>query len=226
MKIAKHHPVLLAAIASLATTGTPATAQQTALTESQAAVIIKQLEALQLTLNGSKESNNSKALAAFAQAATSSKLALGLYLSCVKEQSFVKQEKRESEFRDWKKRSEDFHKSLEFQLVLRMQLLYLIATIEASEADEIKDALPAVETFVTFYLQIDKLLQYPEDLKRGTGRLRDFASSGILGSAFAEHYKLDATVTPAAGWPMDPTDINELFDGVLLPLYRDEKTTP
>lgn len=215
-------PALVPAPVGAQETSPPAPGNGRRLSDAQVAGLLEQLATLREQLETGKGGNNAKALELFRQAAASDKAALDLYLACVKADQFDKEERRESEFRDWKNGNDSFHESKEHLAVLRLQLHYLVATIEVARAEKLADAIPAVEDYLDFLFAVEKATLYPKDLDgRNVGRLRQVADQPILSTAFARRYKLDLTLTPPEGWPEGPGNVAQLFDGILMPYYRE-----
>lgn len=215
----------LAALAlAVACPATGANAQEAGasqLSEEQVTRLLQELSSIRDKIVSGKENINQKALSAFKQAAVSDRGPYDFHLECVNAVDFEKTNRRESEFREWKSSNDDFLKSPEHVAVLRCQLLYLIAMLEADQAKSLEEALPALNEFLAYAAQTELLLANPEKLKGGSaGRLRGVAASGVLATPFAKRFQLDITLKAPEGWPDNPREIDTLYENVVLPYYR------
>lgn len=157
-------------------------------TDKAQADLLKALEALQTQLGSAKSKQTGTALAAFQAAATGDDKAYSLFMDCKKKVDFEDKGKTGSEFEKWRRLDEA--KALhdpEFTSVLKLQLQWLILSIQAGNATT-DTAFGTVVAQVPAFL--DSLFANYKRMNRFRGEL----NRDVIDSVFGRFYKLDITL--------------------------------
>jgi len=186
---------------------------QSELSEIDRELLLEKLKAIQETSNKTVQGRHSVALSAFKVAVNSDSAALDLYLKCSEKVEFVDQAKKAQEFREWKRRRKDTHADPGFKRALRHQLAWLLTTIEAAGSPKAREnmsdrALKAINDIFVDGEVID--------------RHRSVLTKSVLDSNFAKAYNLDKL--PISDWPTKPLVISEMYEKIILPPHRNEKS--
>jgi hypothetical protein len=151
------------------------------------------------------------AMTAYRDALSSDDATLELYLKCVEKVNFVEQQKKISEFLDWKHKDEVKAQLSDpaFRMALRYQLRWLVVTLQASsdkanpktlttEAQEIVDGI---------FRDADKLA--------GQEKLLEQA---VTATEFAKAY--DIGDLKKDKWPLSPVQLDEVYNTIVFPPLR------
>lgn len=179
------------------------------LTPDQIEKISAQLAAIRKILNETKSSRNQNAADVFLAASASNKAALTLYLKCYNEVNFVREGRKESEFRDWKDGQMDRFRNDAFTEGLRVQLRYLGLSCKAAEAEELS------EVFGNLMSYVDSLTQLQE-------MPGEILMQGINGSVFSQAYELNEQLAKNKSWEAVPYNIAGIYEKTILPHLREE----
>ncbi|MES2996228.1 MAG: hypothetical protein V4733_05390 [Verrucomicrobiota bacterium] len=182
------------------------------LTDADREALLEKLTVLQDTADEKVDARYRTALAAYRQAMGSGPTAIELYLKCVEKLNFTDQGKKESEFRDWKRKSE-WLKDPAFGAALCHQLRWLTIMIRASSE---KADIPQIRSEAK--AAMDAVFANAADL-RGQFKL---LSENAGGSVFARTYDLSLTPKDLAGSPLQ---IDQLFDRFFMPPLRNSEST-
>lgn len=200
---------------AIAVTMIPLGAPAQALRDADREALIQRLEKIREANDEKVDARYRVAVNAYRSAMSSDDAALDLYLKCVEKVQFQDDQKKASEFREWKKKEEDHLKKPEFKRALRYQLRWLVITLQVASA---KKDVPR-----------DKITQEVRDAVDSAvndlGNLGDevkIVRQGALGSVFAKAYEIGSV--KAEGLPSHPLDLNGLYTNMLLPAAR--KTGP
>ena len=120
------------------------------LTAEQTAIIMKQLEQLELVIGKNRTDVLGAALTKF-RTALAGKDVLSLYLECYKLENFDRRDLKATDFLAWKESNEDRLKDKDFVDALSLQLEYLVLTIQAQDITEQKD-MGAIVTALQAYI--------------------------------------------------------------------------
>lgn len=192
----------------------PLQADEKGLSEVDRQLLLERLEEIKNSSDATINGRLRVALAAFRNGRASDAAAHDLYLNCVEKIRFEDQLRKTSEFRDWKKRHKERGDTPAFRLALRHQLDWLTLTLEAAQAK-------ADTNFGSRAMAVvDSILQDAEKLKGQEKLLK----ANSLQTVFAQAYSVN-TVS-VAKWPTNPLNLDSLYDNVILPPLRDEKTLP
>lgn len=187
------------------------------LSAEQAAALAKTLREVEAQLHAAQGKTSTAAMAAFQAAMASDDKAYALFMECTKQVDFEEKGKTGSEFGDWKRR--DDVKALhdnEYCLVLRLQLHWLVLTIQANNA-KTESAYAAVVAQIPTYL--DNLHQAWKRMKTYRYEL----NKEVFSTVFARFYKLDRILQPRDRWNNNPMSIDSIYDQVVLPFFRVQK---
>lgn len=179
------------------------------LTEADREALIERLTKIQ---EGSEKLINERfnaAIVAYRGAMASDEAAIEFYLKCVEKLQFDDKNKKESDFREWKKKQDDQLKNPGFRRALRHQLRWLVLTLQVASSKEsvVKfspDAAKAVDDVFTDIASLD-------------GQ-RDLLRQGVLSTVFAQVYEVGAV--KANEWPLSPIELGNIYGKVILPPLR------
>jgi hypothetical protein len=145
------------AIAQTATP--PASPPAPALSDDQLANITKQLDAIETQINKGRGDLLGAALAKFRAAMAGQKEALTLYVDSYKLNHFDRKDLKQSEFQEWKDRNEARLKDEEFLVGLKLQLEFLMLSIQAQEVRDQKEMGPVVSALQAFLPKVVTAVQ-------------------------------------------------------------------
>jgi hypothetical protein len=143
-------PALLCAPMLVFAQTTPPPGGGPALTDKQLADIAKQLDQIETQITKGKGDILGTALTKFRAAMAGQKEALALYLDCYKLNHFDRKDLKLTDFQEWKDKNEQRLKDEDFLAGLRLQLEYLVLTIQAQEVKEQKEMGPVVSALQAF----------------------------------------------------------------------------
>lgn len=208
-------PAVLSPALVLGMISSPAVAQ--GLTPIQQKQVESMIEELDLALNGGAEKNNARALARCQAAAKSPKAAYDFFMEATRKLDFDEAGKRESDWREWRDRNEDRHKSSGHLAARQFQLRYLVLTLKLAAAKQQKTAIrEAIPDLLAYY---DLLADHFEKLEEHHRVL----SEPVLESVFARNLKLDVSLHRTDGWVYAPLPVSSVYEQVILPHYREAK---
>jgi hypothetical protein len=175
---------------------------------------VAEAEELTKKLEEMKFGYNAKIIKELREAGTSSDKAFALWLDCSKTVDFDQRGRTLTEYSEWKRRqTKDPNRERDGELQLQVQWL----TIVLMDANARTDAARA-EAVAAAVLFVDNVV---DRLRKSEGRMHGVAGQNVLGSVFAKHYKLDSSVRPREGGAYSPGDVDGIYDGMILPYYRD-----
>jgi hypothetical protein len=149
------------------------------------------------------------ALAAFRNAMSSDDQAIELYLNCYEKVNYDEQQKKTQEFREWRRKEADKLADTSFRKALRIQLSWLILTLQASaeKPDIAKITHDAGEIVDSIFREAEKLAPQEKLL-----------SEGVIGTVFARAYEINHI--KADNWPASPTLLDQFYGQLVLPPLR------
>jgi hypothetical protein len=179
------------------------------LTPADREALLQKLESIRDDANGKVEARFRAAIAAYNAAASSNDAATELYLKCIEKLNFEDQDKKASDFREWKKKEDDKLTDPGLGLALRLQINWLILTLRAAspEADRTQ-LLHSVQEIVDVIVREASMLK----------NQRQILSQGVTSSIFAKAYEIQNVNVES--WAMSPGEIGEIYDSILLPPLR------
>lgn len=177
------------------------------------AEIVRMLEELAALAREAKESQAGKhttALAAFREAAAGNTAAYEFFTECYKKINFEEQERRYSDYREWKSDKGKELRSPEHCTALRYQLQWLVIAIRAANAEDLGELIPAIGTYM------DSVSANEESMGVYSRLLR----APVTQSVFAEVYGLDTGLGALKSFEFTPANFDGIFDKTILPYYR------
>jgi len=186
------------------------------LSDADRVALIEQLEKIQKRSDDRVSGLYRRAVSDFRSAIQSDDATMKLYLKCFEQVRYIDAHRKSQDFRDWKRneRNKEMMQSSSMRMALRLQLSWLLLSIEAAEKEGDTSELGkrAVE-------HLDKIFNNAEKLKTHRSVLRQ----NVLGSVFAKAYKLNIKVK---NWPTSAFDISQVYEKVVLPPLRETSDIP
>ncbi|MEY4569766.1 MAG: hypothetical protein RLZZ398_1205 [Verrucomicrobiota bacterium] len=171
--------------------------------------LLENLEKLRESANSKVDARFRVALAAYREAIGSDDAAMELYLNCIEKVNFEDQQKKSTDFREWKRSQAEKLADPGLRLALRQQLRWLVLTLQAAseKADRTKLVVEAQDI-------VDSIFHESEKLKNQESIL----SQAVTSSVFARAYDINSEKLEK--WPLSPIQLDQLYGQVLLPPYR------
>ncbi|WP_338288577.1 hypothetical protein [Luteolibacter sp. LG18] len=171
--------------------------------------LLEKLQKIQDTADAKTDARYAMAVAAFKAAVGSDQAALELYLKCVEKQQVEEQGKKPQEFREWKRKQEAQLSDAGFHQALRLQLHWLLLTLQAASTKK---------EITTFGPEVTRVM---DEIYGNAAKLadqRNVLRQSVLGSIFAQTYGVDSVTVK--DWPTAPLDTNGIFERVVMPPLR------
>ncbi|MEO8613679.1 MAG: hypothetical protein ABI600_00940 [Luteolibacter sp.] len=199
----------------LAATTTLGHAHAQTLTDADREALLGNLEKLRESAISKVDGKYRVALAAFRSAMSSDDQALELYLNCYEKVNFEEQQKKTQDFREWKRKEADKLADPAFRKALRIQLSWLILTLQAAaEKPDMPKLTRDAEAIVdAIFLDATKLASQEQLL-----------SQSVTASVFAKVYELNHVKTE--NWPGSPTALDQFYEKFVFPPLRDSSHLP
>ena len=221
----------------------PAVPAAEVLTEDQKASILKRLDDLLQRRESGATSGSTVAMNRLRSAAASNSAAATFYIACVKLERFERDEKKASEFIQWKSNHATAFRSELVGKCLRAHALGLLAAIQTANADklkpEAKDAqflknLPDILTFADLgnnciaeeaaLANEDKKDKDERDIM---GQAKAIIDMDIFNSAIAKTLNISAYIKTPEGFPTKISEVNNITESFILPrLYEIGELAP
>lgn len=242
-------PALLCAPV-LALCPTASAQEAPALTPEQTASIMKQLEQIEGQITKNRGDALGAALTRFRSAMAGDKEAIDLWFACTKLENFDKKDLKTTEFQTWKDQQENRVKDPDFPTGLRLQLEYLVLSIQAQDIKDIDKMGPTVAALQAYLPKAINAVQAtlkhnasgaieeknpggrgPGGGNRGGGggpraggggNLGQTLRQPVKGSIFSQAYTLDQLLN-RQDWEYSPLNIGGIYRNVILPFYLDQK---
>jgi hypothetical protein len=179
------------------------------LTPAEREALLQKLEEMKANAESKVDARYRAAIAAYQNAVASDEAAMELYLNCVEKVNFKDQQKKNSDFREWKRKEEDKLSDPGIGMALRIQLRWLILTLRAASEKSDRDQLVSGAREV-----VDGIVNEIEKLKNQ----RQILNQSAVGSLFARAYEIGEV--KAENWVFSPGQIGEVYDKILLPPLR------
>lgn len=180
-----------------------------ALTDADRESILSDLEKIHHDAATKRDGKYGVAIAAFRAAMGSDETALGLYLDCCGKVNFEDKDRKEQQFREWKRKQADRLANPAFRKALRLQLAWLVLTLQAAgeKPDRPKLAKDAAEIVATIFREADRFAPQQEVLEQA-----------VTATVFAKAYGIGQV--RAANWPQAPALLERFYEDVVLPPLR------
>lgn len=210
------------------------------LTQQQVDTIVKQLADVEKAIAQQRGSNLGSIIAKLRTASSSDAAALALYQDCEKliadRRAMTRDEKKTRE-EQVKKQAEKNKESTakevkedgDFGLAVRLQIRYLILSLEAHEAKEIDKMLPELASYIQDVVSSSEKLRgragaYLAGSLRGGGGGggRGGRGGGGGGNPFVQAFQL-GDYLDSEHWSLQPVDFGEMWEKTILPVYREKK---
>ena len=184
------------------------------LTSADREALLEKLEQLRNTVDSQVDARFRAAIAAYQSAAGSEASVSDFYLNCVEKVDFKDQQRKNSDFREWKRKEADRLSAPGFADALRLQLRWLILTLRAASqnADRSQIASSAQDIVNTIVRDAAKLKDH-----------RQILDEAVTSSVFARAYEINNV--RLENWPLAPGKIGQVYDQVLLPPLRAQRKT-
>jgi hypothetical protein len=179
------------------------------LTQADREELRERLKAIQEGAEAHQEKRFASAVEDFRAALQNEDAAMALYLKCVEQADFIDQQKKNQDFRNWKRDNEGRLKNPAFRQALRFQLNWLALSmrVAARPQERAKLAPEAQEALRAIFANANHL----------SGQ-RELLSRSVFESFFARTY--DISDTKLKSWPSSPLQVAEIFDQVIMPPLR------
>jgi hypothetical protein len=184
-------------------------AKAEALSDADRETLLENLEQLQESADSKVDAKFRVALAAYREAIGSDDAAMELYLNCIEKVNFEDQQKKSTDFREWKRSQVDKLADPGLRLALRHQLRWLVLTLQASseKADRTKLIPEAQQIVDSIFLDTAKLRNQQETLNQS-----------VTSSVFARAYEINSAKVEM--WPLSPISLDQVYEQILLPPNR------
>jgi hypothetical protein len=203
------------------------------LTEQQIAAVTKQLEELEKTIANLRGNTLGSALERLRKGAASDAAALALYAECEKEVNIERKELSREEERRQKeqmerqaernKETKDEDENGDFGTAVRLQLQYLILSLEASNAKDVGPLLPKLRTYVQDVVtNAEKLKGRAGGYLSGGGGGGRRGGGGGGGNPIISALRLERYLT-AENWSASPTSFQQIWSSTILPYVAEKK---
>lgn len=182
------------------------------LSDADREALLERLDALKAAALERLDARFRAGVQAYQSAVGSEDEAVGLYLKCVEKVDFIDQKKKESDFREWKRKEDERLSKDSFKLALRHQLNWLSLTCQAASenADREKLAVAAQAAMDAVFRDIEKLKDQQAVLKQP-----------VTGTVFAKAYEIAGLKLDK--WALSPIDVPQIYEQIILPQYRNPK---
>jgi predicted Zn-dependent protease len=177
--------------------------------------LLQSLEKLRSTQESTLQTSFSRIIQTFRQGASSPTAAWELYQEAVKATRFTGLTRDNSQFRDWKKREEDKLDDPNFRKAIQVHLLYLAISLQHAGGAELKDTVAALAQYASSYPRIEM-----------DSRNREMAAllnEPITSGVFVRRNGLELYLTRLKDWEMVPSNVDGMFEKVVLPYWREQK---
>lgn len=220
-------PTLLAAQTESPTPDSASAPSSTAvvLTPEQLLNITKQLEQIEQQINKNRGDALNTALTQFRSAMASDKSAIDLYQNCIKLVNFERKDLKGSDFQTWKDRNENQLKDPDFAAAIRLQLEYLVLSLQAQQTDNLAPLIPAVQAFLSKAVNtVQETTKHSASgaVQRGGGRLMEILNRSVSNSIFSQAYQLENHLNNK-DWEYTPLNIGSIYSKIIFPSYLENK---
>lgn len=184
-------------------------ARSESLTAADREALIERLEALRDSADARVDARFRMAARAYQEAMASNQAAMDFYLKCIEKVNYEDQQKKSSEFREWKRNQADLLSDANFRLALRYQLRWLVLTLRASSeaADRVALAEEAREIVEAVHLDAEKLSPQVQTLRQA-----------VTSTVFAKAYEIGNL--DKNEWPLSPVLLEPIYSAVIFPPLR------
>lgn len=179
------------------------------LSDADRETLLEQLEKIRESADSKVDARFRLAVTAYRAAMASDEAAMELYLNCLEKMNFEQQQKKASEFREWKRKEAEKLSEPGLRLALRYQLRWLLLTIQAAseKADRGKLAGEAKEVIESMFIDLTQLKGQEAILGKP-----------VTSSVFATVYQIDSIKVDH--WALSPVQLDQVYETIILPPLR------
>ncbi len=171
--------------------------------------LLESLGKIRETVDSRVDARFSMALSTYRDAMASDEAAMDFYLKCTEKLNFTDQNKKGSDFREWKNQQDNHMSDPGFKLALRYQLQWLTLTLRASsEKIEIESLAPDAQEVV------DNIMTNAEKLKHQEKTL----SQPVTSTVFARIFEINGP--KKNNWPLSPLQLDAVYEQLFFPPLR------
>ncbi len=190
----------------------PAARAQQEIPPAEAAAMLSKLKDFKETNKENVKAYRGKVVQEIAAAAQSNASAIACYLEAVKATDFSGKNRENTQFRDWKKKNEEKIKSPDMQNAVRLQLTYLVLTLQHAAGMKTKDLIGPLMQYCNQVLEDPELEKQPE-LKKPLSE-----------SLIVKWYNIGGLLPDGEGeWEMSPGNVEGIYETTVLPALREVK---
>lgn len=179
------------------------------LSDADRETLLENLDKLKEGAEAKMEAKFRLAIIAYRNAVASDDAAIQLYLNCTEKVNFDDQQKKSSDFREWKRKEDDKLSDPALRLALRQQLRWLILTLQAASENADRNKLAAEAQII-----VDSIFSDPGKL---SGQEKTLAQA-VTSSVFARAYDINSVKVEK--WPLSPVQLEQVYTDILLPPYQ------
>lgn len=179
------------------------------LSDADREALLDNLDKLKDSVKAKLDAKFRAAISAYRTAVASDDAAIELYLNCMEKVNFEDQDKKAADFREWKRKESENLSDPGLRLALRLQLQWLILTLQATAEDADRSKLAQDAQVI-----VDTIFRDPKKLDNQEKIL----SQAVTGSVFARAYEIN--FVKAEKWPLSPVQLDQVYNEVLLPPYQ------
>lgn len=194
------------------------------LTDEQLEKLLSKLDNMERMITEDKDKSLKRAVLAFRDASSSEQEATDLYVRCIEELQFRRNDAKQFAIQQWKKNHKDKLKSEHFraQLVTQAKYLYLMMQwAEASDEEEREEIVYKLENYIDGTISLVSRLG-PSDPRGGEeDGLKKSLQTPILNSVFAKAYELDRSLRDVKNWTPEPFKYRAMYSNTIFPCYRE-----
>ncbi len=172
--------------------------------------MLAELATLAKEAKESQTGKHTSALAAFRAASASNTAAYEFFTECYKKINFDEQERKYSDYREWKSDKGKELRSAEHCTALRFQLQWIVLAIRAANAEDLGELIPSITAYM------DSVSENEE----GMGVYFRLLRQPVTQSVFAEVYGLDTGLASLKSFEFTPANFDGIFEKTILPYYR------
>lgn len=185
------------------------------LTSADREALLENVEKIRKDLDSRGDSRFRAAITAYYAAMGSDDKAAEFYLKCVEKVEYTDMKRKPKDFRDWKKKEEGNLGKPAFRRAIRHQLRWLCLMLEAASSNADRVALTEKARVIVGDVF--------DDLKMMSDQ-EQILNQSATATVFAKAYDIDGV--KAENWPTSPLSLEQLYETVFLPPYRNPSHLP
>ena len=171
--------------------------------------LLENIGKLHQTAQSNVDARFQSALTAYREAMASDDSAVEFYLKCTEKLEFEDKDRKEADFREWKKKREKKISADGFGLALRQQLRWLVLTMRSSSEKSEPETIAKEATEI-----VDSIFGNSQLLKSQSEVLRQSVTS----TNFARAYEIGSFIKSPL--PPTPLDLEAIYENFIFPPIR------